>query len=289
MKFNVKIIFVILVVILNNQLAFTQNTSSEKSILKDWQLVSIQEFKGKDLYGHINGGAELFHEFGFDKLVVQHYQNDGAEITVETYNMESPTAALGIYLIKCGKETPQKKVNARNTGNRFQLTMVKDSCFIQINNFSGDPNLKIAITVLANQLLDRIQKNRLVSLLNILPQENLTSGSEMIIRGPFALDPIYTFGEGDILQLKGEIFGVVSDYQIEDEQFTRIIIPYPSGRYARQVFENLLENLDPYLEILSRNEEQFIFSDYQNKYGLVEIENSVINIKIHLSEKSGLN
>ena len=42
-------------------------------------------FTKNDLYGHINGGAELFLEFGFNELLVQRYEKGGEEITLEIY------------------------------------------------------------------------------------------------------------------------------------------------------------------------------------------------------------
>ena len=92
-------------------------------------------FYKNDLYGHIDGGAELFLEFGFDRLTVQKYQNGDDEINLEIYQMTEPASALGIYLLKCGREKPHADVKARNTTNPYQMTMVQDDCFIQINNF----------------------------------------------------------------------------------------------------------------------------------------------------------
>jgi hypothetical protein len=63
---------------------------------------SPRVFEGADLYGHINGGAEVFLELGFDRLDVVRYDADGAAVEVERYRMTDPVAALGIYLMKCG-------------------------------------------------------------------------------------------------------------------------------------------------------------------------------------------
>jgi hypothetical protein len=37
-------------------------------------------FAGAALYRHINGGAELYHQYGFDRLAVQDY-SDGAAMS----------------------------------------------------------------------------------------------------------------------------------------------------------------------------------------------------------------
>lgn len=173
---------------------------------------SPRTFSGHDLYGHINGGAELFLEFGFEELQVQRYHAGEAECVREAYRMDSPAAALGIYLAKCGKETPTADLTARNTVNRYQLTVVQGPVFLQINNFSGDESLLPAMVSLARQGLADIPPTASLSTWDYLPDENRLDGSELLIRGPFALQPIFTLGEDDILQLHGEIFGVVADY-----------------------------------------------------------------------------
>ena len=65
-----------------------------------------RHYRGKNLYGYIDGGAELFLELGFQELVLQKYRAGRSELAVEAYRMDSPESALAVYLAKCGKETP---------------------------------------------------------------------------------------------------------------------------------------------------------------------------------------
>lgn len=243
-------------------------------------------FVGSDLFNYIDGGAELFHEFGFKELLVQGYRQKDKEIVLEVYQMESPEAALGIYLMKCGEETPVEKINARNSGNKYQFTIVKESFFIQVNSFAGDEKLIPIMITLTQQTLRFIPKEQPVKILDILPKENLVPGSELIVRGPYGLQPIYTFGEGDILQLNGKVFGVVGEYKDSNSgRYTQIVIQYPNVKDASSAFSNLIMNLDSYLEITDQWEGSFIFKDFQEKFGSVNLNEDFINIKIKLSEK----
>ncbi|UCE06154.1 MAG: hypothetical protein JSW07_21655 [bacterium] len=243
-------------------------------------------FAGSDLFNYINGGAELFHEFGFKELLVQGYRQKDKEIVLEVYQMENPEAALGIYLMKCGNETPIEKINARNSANKYQFTIVKESFFIQVNSFAGDERLIPVMTSLSQQTLKFIPKEKPVKIFDDLPKENLIPGSELIIRGPYGLQPIYTFGEGDILQLNSEVFGIVGDYKDPNSgRYTQIVIKYPNAKDASSAFSNLIMNLDSYMEITNQWDGGFIFKDFQKKFGLVNLNEDFINIKIKLSEK----
>lgn len=243
-------------------------------------------FKKTALFNHINGGAEIFHEFGFDELIVQNYKNNSEEISIEIYKMEYPTSALGIYLMKCGQETPINGISARNSGNRFQFTIFSGNYFIQINNFTGNKKNLPAMVQFSLFLLSPIKTNNHIEVLKYLPEKNLFPGSIRIIRGKYGLEPIYTFGQGDILKLNRKIFAVVGDYKVgADQVFTQLFIPYPNHKFASDVFNNLVENLDPYLKIIQQEKNKFIFKDYQNKYGIVKINGNIIKIKIHLTQK----
>ncbi len=243
-------------------------------------------FVGNDLFNYIDGGAELFHEFGFKELLVQNYRQGENEMVLEAYQMESPEAALGIYLMKCGEETPIEKVNARNSGNKYQFTIVKGSYFILVNSFAGDEKLIPVMIALSQQTLKFVPKERSVKIFDNLPKADLVAGSELLIRGMYGLQPIYTFGEGDILQLKGQIFGVIGDYKDATlGRYKLIVIHYKNSAEARSAFSNLITNLDPYLTLLDKSENRFSFKDFQEKFGLVELKGEMIQIKIKLEQR----
>ena len=250
------------------------------------QSESLLRFEAGNLYSRIDGGAELFLEFGFKELLVQDYSKGDGEISLEIYRMESPEAALGIYLAKCGEETHIEGIAARNTGNRYQFIIAKGSCFIQIDNFSGDSTYIPVMIELAKQSLTAIPEGNPVTLLDNLPKTNLVHGSERIIRGPYGLQAIFTFGKGDVLQLDGKVYGVVGDYSSDSSvAFTRIVISYPNTKKAASAYENLLINLDSYLKVLNNWESGFVFEDYRNKFGIVEITGQTIEIRINLLKK----
>lgn len=243
-------------------------------------------FAGGELFGHINGGAELFLEFGFEDLTVCKYINDNLVLELEVYKMENTLAALGIYLIKTGQETPLTEISARNTVNPYQLVITSGRFFIQVNNFSGNKELLSLMINLSQTLVDQINKPETADLFAYLPKENIIEGSQVIFRGPFGLQSIYTFGKGDILLLGGQVFGVAADFSSKsNKNITRLVIPYPEKNTALQAYNHLVLNLDPYLEILEKDDNYFIFKDFKQEFGLVKIDKNLLELKIHLSSR----
>jgi len=247
---------------------------------------ALRTFAGQDLFNQIDGGAELFLEFGFAKLRLQAYARDKAELTLNAYEMESAASALGIYLMKMGRETPFPEIAARNSGEEAQVTILKGRYFIQVDNLGDVPASKAEIAALANAFLAGVAEEAALTPLDLLPAEGKVPGSERLIRGPYGLQPYFTFGEGDILSLGGRTFGVVANYRERpDAVFLRFIIPYAEETQAGSVYANLLANLDPYLNVLETRERAFVFEDHLGKFGIVERKGSNLDIRVSLDLK----
>jgi hypothetical protein len=242
------------------------------------------EFEKSQLFDYIDGGAEIFLEFGFDRLLVQEYAKGDSTIVLEVYQMASPESALGIYLQKCGAETPVEGIPARNSGDYTQLTILKGRSFIHVNNLDGGATLLPVLIGLASRFLESIPEGPAVTLLDGLPEKDRIRGSERLIRGPYALQSIYTLGEGDILDLRGEVFALAADYRDqENEPSTRLVVPYPDEQRAERAFRGLLANLDPYLKVIAKRERGFVFRDFRGRFGTVEWSGSRLELWLNLN------
>jgi hypothetical protein len=246
-------------------------------------------YRQHDLYGRIDGGAELFLEFGFEELTVRRLEGADGVVEVETYRMRDPAAALGIYLAKCGREEPVAEIPARHTANRYQILMVQGRDYVQFNNIDGEEDLAGCLRALARETTARVRPDPPLAIWERLPAAGRVAGTEKLLRGPFALQPIYELGPGDILRLGGRILAAAARYEAPDGgTFTLIVVPYPDAETADAAYEHLLGNLDPYLDVVDRGPRGFAFRDWQDEYGLVVVREDVLEIKVHLAGRPAL-
>jgi hypothetical protein len=245
----------------------------------------LRTFIGQDLFNQIDGGAELFLELGFARLRLQAYARDKAELTLNAYEMESAASALGIYLMKMGRETPFPEVAARNSGEEAQMTIIKGRYFIQVDNLGDVPASKAEAAALANAFLAGVAEESVPTPLDALPAEGKVPGSERLVRGPYGLQPYFTFGEGDIVSLGGRIFGALAEYRMPDgAAFTRLIVLYPNPDAAAAALAHLKANLDPYLKVTGARPDGFDFVDFQARKGAVARSGAVLDIRFNSTD-----
>jgi hypothetical protein len=240
----------------------------------------LRTFTGQDLFNQIDGGADIFLEFGFVRLRVQAYARGKVELTINAYEMESAASALGVYLMKMGQETPFPEIAARNSSEEAQMTIVKGRFFVQVDNVGDVRASKAEAVALANAFLAGVAEESAPTPLRLLPDEGKVPGSERLIRGPYGLQPYFTFGEGDILSLGGRVFGALAEYRMPDgTSFTRLIVPYPDQDAAAAALAHLRANLDPYLKATGDRPDGFDFVDFQAKTGAVTRSGAVLDIR----------
>ncbi|MCX6560264.1 MAG: hypothetical protein NTZ26_07090, partial [Candidatus Aminicenantes bacterium] len=72
------------------QAASIQPSVPEPGFAPGWAKAGpLRTFTGQDLFNQIDGGAELFLEFGFARMRLQAFARGKSELTLNAYEMES--------------------------------------------------------------------------------------------------------------------------------------------------------------------------------------------------------
>jgi hypothetical protein len=251
-------------------------------------------FTASDLYGHIDGGAEIFLEFGFEQLTVQRYTPDfkpetgkpaADEFTVEIYRMADPIAATGMYLMNCGNEAADASFRERHTLNQFQLLFKRNRYYVIVNNSDGNEKLRASMLEFGRYLAARMPAESPVKLDELLPAKGLDKSSIRLIRGPYALQSIYTLGDGDILQLGRSLTAVAGDYRDAGGKYSLVLVDYPSEAAAQKAYINVQNKLDSYLKVQEKSDRRLVFQDYNQEYGVVSVAGKRFTAQVHLVKK----
>ncbi len=107
------------------------------SVFSQVEIKSERTFAGTALYGFMNGGSDLYFEYGFRELVSRDIVYKGEEFTVDIYTMETPLDAFGIYSIHAYKCLRADFLGRFDCLSKYQLQAVDDRSYVSIVFQSG--------------------------------------------------------------------------------------------------------------------------------------------------------
>ncbi len=178
--------------------------------LEGWEPASDPEvYEKTGLFGYIDGGAEIFLQYGFEAAVVLRFTREeaGPELAVEICRMESPADAFGIYSVKReGDERVSELIEAENWVSPAQVSFVKDRYYVSL---LGDQVSEQDLEAAAAEVARSVPKGRadapgLLPAFRALPAAGQIEASRRYIRGnlaavnesPLFEDPMWGFAEG---------------------------------------------------------------------------------------------
>ena len=163
---------------------FAGNNVSEDDISVKRERV----FTGTGLYGFMNGGADLFLEYGVRKLVTRDLIFLDTEYTLDIYEMPTPEDAFGIYsvhIFRCLQADSDDCINCLST---YQLQTVVSNYYISLVFTKGSEKARTNAKVLLQYYTTDIKGDNI-----IFPEQIKTSiqlpysGVLKFLRGPISI------------------------------------------------------------------------------------------------------
>ena len=180
--------------------------------IKGWtKQRSMQQYAGENLYEYIDGGAEIYHEYGFVQVVVQDYINDeGKSISVEIFEMASPASAYGMYTFKTNTKGKWILIGKDAQLADYYMNFWKGPFLVTLTGFDETEETWEGLLTIAKNIDSKIpptgEKPHIVS---FLPEEDLVDQSFKYFKGFLGLRNSYPFFSLDIL---GYQEGIKGDY-----------------------------------------------------------------------------
>jgi hypothetical protein len=125
--------------------------------IQNAKITSQKTYEGEGLFGYIDGGAELYLEYGFDKLMRQELERNGEKFTVLIYRMADPQSAFGIYSLyryKCDSTT---RLTRTECGSAYAYTAQRNRFYYSVINQTGSNLSRLESVEFAKTLAGKIQ------------------------------------------------------------------------------------------------------------------------------------
>jgi hypothetical protein len=109
-------------------------------------------FAGSALYQHIDGGAELYNRFGFNRLAVQDYAKDAHEARVEIYKMNDPAGAGAVFAEITGGMATQTTYGTACALDDYQILFQRGAYCVSVTTYETGTEPLAAMAALAAKI-----------------------------------------------------------------------------------------------------------------------------------------
>ncbi len=201
-----------------------------------WKMKGEPEiYKGDDLFLYINGGADIYQEYGFKEVYSVEYEKEGTgRISVEIYNMDDPVSAFGIFSFKTeGKWKESRNGNLYYPEDYYQ-NILAGNYLITITSIDVNEETKKGVGIFRKIFEEKISGNSPIPrIINLFNQEKFKK--RIYFEGDLGLMNTYNL----ILTESGITNGAAG---INDNNIS-LILNYNNGRNIRSNFSSLINLL----------------------------------------------
>ena len=113
--------------------------------------------EGQGLFALINGGAELFLRYGFERAAVQSYSlGGGRQIQVEVYQMQTPDGAAEVFARRVGPGDLPITIGDSAVRGEYYVLFHRGRFFVTVAAGDTNPDAKAAVLRIARAVETRI-------------------------------------------------------------------------------------------------------------------------------------
>jgi hypothetical protein len=206
----------------------------------------VQTFDHDSLYDLVDGQADAFFVYAFERVAVQTFKNaQGAVLRVEVWETATPADAYGLFttyrsgtsLCVTPASDPAFCAEADMDPGR-RLGFWQDRYNVRLFAFQPVPDADlVAVAEAISEVLPADSARP--SIVDRLPQEGLIGGSAIFFREELSIQDYVWLGGQNLLGLSPETEGVLARYQVDDGIGQLILILYPETDMARRGMERL--------------------------------------------------
>jgi hypothetical protein len=201
---------------------------------------AAQEFVGEDLFTYIDGGAEIYQEYGFRRVIVQDYKSAaGTSVSLELFEMATPAAAYGMFTFK---RSGQGKVLPLGSGTEIEdyyLNLWQGRFLATLTGFDASAKTVEGLKALAAAVAGKLSgSDPLPSLVAALPVEGLRPQSIKYLKGLLGLNNVCPFYTARGLTFKEAVQGLYESGE------TIIILEYEDPEARRAAWMELKGGLE---------------------------------------------
>jgi hypothetical protein len=255
-----KHLFTFALIILTSMESFSMHKDTLLNILpaeNAWPVNSEKIYTtDHELYDYINGGAELYLQYGFQKLAKKTYTlPDQNELKAEIFDMGQPKNAYGVFSYSRHKENMEIGQGAQQIGS--SLIFWQERYFVSLFT-SRETDKSSEQLKKAGELISKAigSSGSLPSVFHIMPKKYLVEGSTFYFSHPAWQNKFTYISNENIFNINEKTLALLSQYGKPEKRYYLLMIEYPDRKKVRKARKKSLANF-PFLsknKLIAENE-----------------------------------
>ncbi len=184
--------------------------------IEGWKLSGQPDFyQGEELYYLIDGGADIYMEYGFNRVIGGEFTNPaGIRLRLEIYEMTDNAAAFGIFSINHHSLKWNNEVGDESVLGDDFFAFRKKNYYTIISKLIGSGQMDLEMIRLGRIVASKIDSGAPLPGLIIAYPKDERMKSVTYLRGPIALSNIYYFSPKNIFNIKEGLSAAYDGYQV---------------------------------------------------------------------------
>ncbi|MBI5114902.1 hypothetical protein HZA56_00350 [Candidatus Poribacteria bacterium] len=226
-------------------------------------------YSGEALFEHIDGGADIYFEYGFVTLVTQHYAKADTTLSLEIYCMKDAPAAFGIYSYNRHPSLSPVEIGDKGVIHPNGLYFWKAKYYVDIRQAGPATVANEDFVALAKAIEKKIGTTAAPlgstppEVMESLPAKDMVSRSEVFARGKLGINNQVYVAEEDLFGLSDGDAAAIGRYKIGRTECSLIVAEYSGEEACRKAFNRFREH---FLGSQSTKENEFIATAMPAKY-----------------------
>jgi len=189
-----------------------------------------------ELYDYINGGAELYLQYGFQKLAKRIYRfNEEEDIKAEIFQLNAPKNAFGIF--SYSMDTVNTEIGQGGQYIGGSLIFWQDNYFVSIFAHQESEAIKEKMLELGRSISDAIDSTgALPWVFHILPQDDIHSTSTFYFHHHAWQNKYQFLSNENLFNINHNVNAFLTQYGTHGDRYYLLLIEYPSIEKAKQAY-----------------------------------------------------
>ena len=221
----------------------------------------------KPFYDYINGGAELYLNYGFQKLAKRIYSSGKGTLKAEIYDMGSPKNAYGVF------SYANEEINA-GVGQGAQylggsLIFWKDKYYVSVFADQETDYTREEIITISKKISNAIENTgELPGIFQVTPEKSLDRESTFYFHNPAWQNKLFYISNENIFNINEDVKAVINKYKNGERKYYLLLAEYPDKKTARKAHKKSRKHFSKKLKhnrIIQNSDNEWIGCDRTDK------------------------